>query len=671
LGRYLDLPMTPEALTEALSLSGLNHEQTIDLGEDVVIDLEVTSNRGDCLGHLGVAREIAVLYELPLRCPDPQPPSGPQGVEQLLRVSNHYSSACLRYTARVIEGCKVGPSPQWLVDSLAAIGLKSVNNVVDVTNYVMMECGQPLHAFDLDRLHGGEIRVRPAQVGEALLAIDHRSYPLAPEMCVIADAQRPLAVAGVMGGADSEVTEQTKRLVIESAIFTPMHVRQTARALKLHSPSSYRFERRVDPAGVDWASRRACQWMLELGGGVLASGVLDTHPQLEPRKPIVLSLAQFERVLGIQVPIEVVTRILTGLGCRLEQVHQPSGRAPCVLATAPTWRHDLERDVDLVEEVARIYGYDKIPEDSPIPVAPSSRRHFDSALDRVRQTMIAAGISEAMTPSVVTERLDDWLSPWTDNNSLQTITPLLKGANRLRRSLLPSLLQCRADNWSAAGLYAELYEVAHLYLPSENGSALPSEQYTLGIVSGRDFLQLKGVIEGLLRRLGVQIALKVERRSIAGFDREHTAALMLDQHLLGYLGRIDRQGLQQWKLPGEACVAEVALPVLFSHARLVAQFHSISPFPMVRRDLNLIVSEEVHWVDLESSTRIAGGLELAAIEYRETYRDPEKDGRNTKRILFTVGFQRRDTTLTGEEADRMVESILARCRADHGARLLL
>lgn len=664
LSRYLDLPMTPAALADALSLSGLNHESTAEVGDDVVIDLEVTSNRGDCLGHIGVAREIAVLYDLPLKLPTPQPAEASFPVTDFALIRNDFPAACPRYTARVIRGVKIGSSPAWLADSLRSIGLTPVNNVVDVTNYVMMECGQPLHAFDLAAIADNQIVVRPGKPGEQLEAIDHRTYQLDAETCVIADAERALAIAGVMGGAGSEVTAATTDLLLEAAIFTPLNVRRSARGLKLHSPSSYRFERRVDPAGVDWASRRACQLILETAGGELASGLLDSAPQVPTREPVVLRLAQIERILGIQIDREEVIRILSVLGCGL----QPTTDALTI--DPPSWRHDLTREADMIEEVARIHGYDKIPEDSPIPVAPSARRDFDTAMDRVRQVLLAGGISEAMTPSIVTSKLDTVLSPWTERAALQTETPLLKGATCLRRSLLPSLLQSRADNWSAASWEADLYEVAHIYLPGATPGDLPEEQYSVGLVCGQDFFHLKGLLEAMLRSLGSRGRLVVASQAIEGLDRELSVALHLDSNPIGYLGQVSKQLQQKLKLPGQTCVAELSLPAIFQGAQLVPQFQPVSPFPMISRDLNLIVSEAVRWIDLETSTRAAGGAVLACVRYQETYRAPEKDGEGTKRILFSVDLQRQNGTLTGSEADDTIEAIVQQCQQDHAARLL-
>ncbi len=386
LSKYIDLPMSHEELALRLSLSGLNHEDTDTINGDVVVDLEVTSNRGDCLGHIGVAREIGVLYGLPVTIPAPAISPSSTSIDSLLAVENRFVEACPRYTARVIQGVKVGPSPDWMVEALQSVFWKrktdgsieqyqSINNVVDATNYVLMECGQPLHAFDYAKVAGSKIIIRPGKKGEKIDAIDHREYELDESTCVIADAAQASAVAGVMGGAISEVSDETTDLVIESAIFNPLSVRRTARKLKLHSPSSYRFERKVDPAGVDWASRRVCEMIVDIAGGSVADGVIDTLAELPPRQPIVLRASQLERILGIKIDQEEVTRILVALGCA-----ESGTTGDSVSYVPPTWRHDLTREADLVEEVARIHGYDQIPEDAPIPVAPSSRRPFDTAV---------------------------------------------------------------------------------------------------------------------------------------------------------------------------------------------------------------------------------------------------------------------------------------------------
>jgi len=661
LAKYIELSMDREALEQRLSLTGLNHEETNRVGDDFVIDLEVTSNRGDCLGHLGVAREIGVLYALPVNKPQPKLVTSGVSVNSLLAVENRFLDACPRYTARVIQGVQVGPSPAWMVEALAAVGMATVNNVVDATNFVMMECGQPLHAFDLAKVGGSQIIIRPAGKGEKMEAIDHRTYELDESMCVIADAQSASAVAGVMGGASSEVEDTTRDLVIEAAVFTPLSIRRTARRLKLHSPSSYRFERRVDPAGVDWASRRVCQLIVELAGGKVAQGVIDTSPEVPTCEPIELRSHQVERILGIRIDPREVSRILTSLGC---QEPSPATFVP------PSWRHDLTREADLIEEVARIHGYEKIPEDSPIPVAPSAKRRFDSALQRVRSVLTSAGLSEAMTPSVVTQKIDQTLSPWTHRDALCTETAMLEGARTLRRSLLPSLLQGRAHNWAAASVNADLFEVAHIYLPDASADALPCEQYTLGMVQGGDFFQLKGVLETLLQRLGVATKLSVQSIDCDGFASSAAVRLQLGDELLGYLGVVDPGVVKQWKLPGHVMAAEISLPVMMEHAQLVPQQQRVSAFPSIERDLNFVVDEQIRWSELEQVVRGAIGEELASVYYRETYRDAAKDGTDRKRVLLTVELQRHDSTLSGEQADVLIGHLISQCKTTLNADLL-
>ncbi|WP_153556427.1 phenylalanine--tRNA ligase subunit beta [Roseimaritima sediminicola] len=677
LQRYVPLNMTPEDLAQRLSLSGLNHEGSQAIDQDIAIDLEVTSNRGDCLGHIGVAREIAVLYDAPLSIPEARPAAEGPPVADQVSVENRFPEACSRYTARLIRGVKVQPSPDWLVEALRSVFWKKrrdgsleeyqpINNVVDVTNYVLMECGQPLHAFDLAKMDGGgQIQVRPARRGETLEAIDHKRYELDPSMCVIADASQPIAIAGVMGGADSEVDESTRDVVIESAIFSPLSVRRTARRLKLHSPSSFRFERRVDPEGVDWASRRCCELILETAGGTLAEGSVDTAPHTPAPGAVTLRLSQLERILGIQIDRDEVVRILTRLGC--EQVtDQPQQ----IAWNPPSWRHDLTREADLIEEVARIHGYDQIPEDAPIPVAPSSKRSFDTAVEQVRHLLTAAGISEAMTPSIVTDRLDAMLSPWTDRPALQTETAMLEGARRLRRSLIPSLLGSRAANWAAANRHADLFEIAHTYQPGARSSDLPDEQYSLAWVYGGSFAQSKGIVETLLGRLGVTLQMEVVGETLEGFVADQTVRLKLAEETLGFVGVVSDQLQKTLKLPEPVTAAELSLPVLLAHCQLVPQFQAVSPYPTVSRDLNFVIEESVRWSQLRNVVRSALGTELTDVRYQETYRDPEKDGQERKRVLLSIDLQRSDATLTGNEADQLVERIISRCEQQLNARLL-
>ncbi len=379
LKEYVALDVGADELARRLMLAGLNHEQTTPIGDDFAIDLEITSNRPDCLGHVGVAREAAVLLHKQLTIPAAALPPGKTPAADLARVTIDSPELCPRYTARIIRGVKVGPSPAWLVRRLATIGIAAINNVVDITNFVLMECGQPLHAFDLGKLEGRQIVVRSARAGEMFDAINHKRYTLEPGMCVIADRSRPVALGGVMGGADTEVSAATADLLIESADFNAASIRATARKLALHSDSSYRFERGVDPEGIEWASRRACELILQIAGGELAAGVIDVGRKPSQREPITFRFNQLKRILGIDIPAAEARQILAALGNRELRVTEQE-----LEIVPPTWRRDLSREIDLVEEVARIWGYDAIPEDVKVPMAPSARTPQDRVLEKVR-----------------------------------------------------------------------------------------------------------------------------------------------------------------------------------------------------------------------------------------------------------------------------------------------
>jgi phenylalanyl-tRNA synthetase beta chain len=667
---YVPLAITADELAGRLMMAGLNLESKEPLGNDLIIDLEVTSNRPDCLGHLGIAREAAVLCGVALKVPDPAVPTHDQAAARITDDLRNYASVevhapdlCPRYTARVIRGVKIKPSPSQMAVRLATIGQAVINNVVDITNYVLMECGQPLHAFDFQKLAGRKIIVRRAAPKEPFQAIDHKTYTLDSDMCVIADGQRAVALGGVMGGADSEVSPTTTDVLIEAAQFAPLSIRSTARKLKLHSPSSYRFERGTDPEQVDWASRRCCELILKHAGGELIEGVIDVGQPVPPRQPITLRLAQLKRILGIEVPEETVRKILTALGCQ-EKSHD----AAKVTTVAPSWRRDLAREIDLVEEVARIHGYDKIPEDARVPMAASHRTDNDRLLAKVRQVFTAGGLDEAMTPSVVPERWSSAFSPWTDAQPLVANTPLLEGADRLRRSLVPSLLDARRINESLNNPVIELFETARIYLPRPG--ELPIEQGTLAAVSGQGPLHLKGVVEAALEALHIDVPLAVAEFRHPLLAAGQSAELRLDGERLGFLGEVAAPALKSLGLRGSAAILELDLSALARRARLTTKYAEQSTFPTIVRDLNLIVDEAVRWADLAASARAAAGRDLERLEYLDTYRDAQKDGPGKKRLLLSLTLRPKDRTLTSQEADAVRDAVVAACASKHGAKLL-
>lgn len=659
LSEYVDLKMPLDELTERLTLTGLNLEGVETVGKDTAIDLEVTSNRPDCLGHIGVAREVSVLWGTELKKPDPQPKASGGKASGEISVEITCGELCPRYTARVIKGVKIGPSPQWLQDRLKALGCGIVNNVVDVTNYVLFECGQPLHAFDLAQLKGGKIIVREAKKDEEFTAIDHKTYKLSPGMCVIADAERAVALGGVMGGADSEVSDDTVDLLIEAADFDPLSIRNTARAHHLHSPSSYRFERGVDPEGVDWASRRCCELILELAGGTLYEGVVEAGAKPEPTGDIKLRFDQIPRLLGIEVPDAEVRKILTDLGC--EETHVCDH---CVKVVPPTWRADLTREADLLEEVARIHGYDQIPEDVGVRMAPSSRSRRDIVLDRVRHVLTATGFDEALTLSTVEPEQVEAHRVWTEEPPLVTSTPVLRRANALRQSIVPSLLACRKTNVAMSNPVIEQFEIAKLYLPQPG--QLPDERLVLAVASGRGFLDVKGVLEAVVsdtvghtKTLCATGSASAKNLSSTLLESSRTAWLSLGDMKLGYIGELSAKGLDQFDLRGPVTVAEIDLGPLLDGAELIPRASALTNYQPMSRDLNVVFDEAVQWADVEQIVHTAGGELLESLAFQEVYRDAERLGKGKKSLLWSVTLRSSEGTLTSEQADEVRDAIVS------------
>jgi phenylalanyl-tRNA synthetase beta chain len=662
LSEYVRLDMPVEVLTERLALAGLNHESTAEVGGDLAIDLEVTSNRSDCLGHLGIAREIAVLFHEALRIPPARPRcSGPE-VEQRTAVAVEAPDLCPRFTARVVSGVRIGESPWWLRKRLETLGVRPISNIVDVTNYVMFECGQPLHAYDLDRLSEYRLVVRLARPGEKLTAINNRVYELDPAMLVIADASQPVGLAGVMGGLDTEIGFDTTDVLIEAAQFDSLSVRRTSRALGLFSPSSFRFERPLDPEITEWASRRCAELILDVAGGVLHPGVIDVGTKVPPRAPITLRLAQIERVLGVLIESDRVREILTSLGLELRaQAEQALELRP------PSWRPDLEREIDLIEEAARIHGYDHIPEDRSVPVTSAPRGPRERVESEVREVLTGLGQNEAVTFSLVDEALGTPVRPGPADPPLRIDHSSRKREIALRQSLIPTLLAVRRHNESHGTLDAQLFEIAHVYLPRTD-QLLPDEPTRLGMVSGEDFRGLKGTIEALLSRLHVTAPLLARPADIALFTPGRAAELLLGETHLGFLGEVDSGQLDAMELRNPCSAAELEFDVLVREAELVARYRPLPPFPPVVRDLSLVVARSLVWAELAGAVRESAGPYLSAIDYLDTFEGGNlKDDQQS--VHFSMTFRHTERTLTGEEVERALSAVVECCARRFGARL--
>lgn len=684
LSEYVDLPDSIRVLEERLALAGLNHESTRVHGDDTAVEIEVTSNRPDCLGHLGVAREVAVLFARPLRIPDPRPREQGEDAAASVAVSITAPDLCPFYSARVLRGVRVGPSPDWLVRRLEAVGVGSVNNVVDVTNYVMFECGQPLHAFDLARVRGGRIVVRTATPGEAFTAINHRSYELPEGTCVIADAEGPVALAGVMGGAATEITGDTRDVLLESAQFAPLAVRAAARGLVLQSASSFRFERVPDPESVDWASRRAAALILEIAGGTLERGVVTAGTLAATPSVVTLADRRVEEVLGIHVARERQRAILTALGFIEVPVTAATTAAPATAWRVPSWRRDVLRDIDLVEEIGRIEGYDRVPEDVPITARPVEWSARETIVRRAGEALVSAGLCEAMTRSVVDARLEAWGSPWGESPPLVVAPPLVRGADRLRRTLLPSLLEARAVNGAVAAPHGDLFEIARGYLMRSAGRPAigpgpVDEPLLLGLTVAGGFLRGKGVVAAALARLGL-----VEREECPGvayrpidlalFASGRAAEIMLARpdhapHRIGVIGEVATDVLAAFSIAGPVTAAEVRLDAVEWCVDAAVRLSRPSDFPPVGRDLNLVVDEAVPWAEIGSALRASIGDLLESVTLVDVWRDDQRLGAGRKSLVVSCTLRSPNGTLSGEEAARVIDAAVAACGRRTGATL--
>ncbi|MEZ6108947.1 MAG: phenylalanine--tRNA ligase subunit beta [Pirellulaceae bacterium] len=674
LKQYVDLPSSHEDVADRLTMVGLNHESTEIVDGDPCIDFEVTSNRSDCLGHIGIAREIAAVFEVELRVPEPKlaesttPTSGEVGVQ----IEPH--AACSHYTARVIRGVKVGPSPAWLVRRLQTIGLKSINNVVDVTNYVMMECGQPLHAFDRRAIQGREIIVRSANAEESFEGIDHQTYKLSPGMCVIADEGRVIGLAGIMGSVNSEIVADTTEVVIEAAAFDHAAVRQASRAIKLRTDASHRFEKALDPAGVAWASDRCCELLLQVAGGELLSGRVEQGAPLPTADAIELRMPQFERLIGISIETSRAIDILRSLGC--EVTEESAGAV--LKVQPPSWRRDLTREVDLLEELARIHGYDRIPEKGKIGMSVVVRPPRQVALERVRKTLACYGLDESFTSSLVPAVWEDW-SGIEANQAPLRVQQGMEGVldrgmqaagavDQLRRSLLPSLVEARRINEFRGSRDAELFEMAKVYWPVAN--SLPREPFTLAWVMGNEFPRAKGIWESICAELSLVTEVESAAPRHPAFHSAHQATFAVQGQAVGTIGVISDRLMQAFHLREPVVLAEFDLDQVLALARLERTFNQLSPYPSVARDFNFVLGEAVRWSDLHQCVQRTRPECIESIDYRETFRAPDKDGADQKRVLLSVTLRAPDRTLDGDEVEQICQAIVTSVGSRVGGRLL-
>jgi phenylalanyl-tRNA synthetase beta chain len=660
LSDYLSGPLDPQALGEALTHGGLPVEVFEKHGDDDVIDVEVTSNRGDCLSHLGVARELGALLNRPTKPLVADAFAAAPASPSPASVRIDAGDLCPAYTALVIRNVKVGPSPAWMVRRLEAIGLRSVNNVVDITNYVMFEMGQPLHAFDFDRLSGGAVIVRRAAAGEKLISLDGKTHTLTTDMLVIADADKPAALAGIMGGQHSEVTAQTTTILLEAARFEPLVVRKAARALAMKSDSSYRFERGIDRTLPRRASLRAAKLMGEFAGGEISGKMVEAGDTAPAPKTLSLRLGKLKQVLGIEIPpVEVV-----GALDRLQFAPRLAGDR--VDVTVPHFRLDINIEVDLVEEVARIVGYARIPIRDEIairrqPINPSLR-----TIRAIRDTLVAAGYFEAVTFSFVSDLLANDFQPAEAIGLPRADAAVRKADAHLRPSILPGLLEAIARNDNNGNPDTKLFEIGSTFWINREGKI--EERRQIGCIGAANLRAVRGAVEAMLARLDGHRKLKVIPDRRAGFAGGSCGRLEWGGQRIGWIGTIDTAVSAKLSIAHAPSAAELDLTALIAGTRAVAQLKALPKFPSVWRDLTLVVKDAVRYEQLQELIAQQKPAFLEETEYLTTYRGKPLE-KGTKSLTVKLIFRAADRTLTGDEVEVGVKKIIDAAISELGAML--
>ena len=633
------------------------------IGMDVVYDLEVTPNRPDLNSVIGIAREISAVTGNPLKMPNPAPQEQSEPAEKFVRVRIDNTDLCPRYTARVIHGVKVGPSPAWLRERLERVGVRSISNVVDVTNYVMLEIGQPLHAFDYHLLSTPEIIVRNATEGEEFTTIDGQKRNLTSEMLVIADSKRAIALAGVMGGQNTEINERTADVLIESAYFQPQNVRRTSKKMDLRTESSYRFERGCDPNAVDWASRRAAQLILETAGGKLARGVVDIYPTPAKLKQIALRHEKVSQLLGIELSAKQITDYLKALGLDLSDNS----------VQIPTYRVDLKREIDLIEEIARLHGVDKIP--ATPPRGAIGNHPYDAVHDQIaeaRRLLTALGLNESQGQTLISDASAKLVS----NELVSLENPLSSDMNVLRPSLLPGLLDALRHNINHKNLDVALFEIGRVFpvgreerrvaiaLTGRRGAAFWSGEDR---EAKFDVYDLKGMIEDFLEHFGVR-GVTYARRNDATSLMIESATVHLGKFTLGEFGQLLPPLARRYDLRDPVFLGELNLDTLLARRNPAKSFKLLPQFPAIRRDVAMLVPESLTHDAVLTAVRQARPANLEAIELFDIFR-----GQNVptgqKSMAYAFTYRHPERTLTDAEVNGAHEQLVAQLKQKLGATI--
>jgi phenylalanyl-tRNA synthetase beta chain len=688
LKEFVDVTASPEEIASRLALSGTNIAGIENGPHGAVIDAEVTSNRPDCLGMLGIAREVGAIYRLPLKVGASKPAESAAGkVSDAVSVKIEVPDLCGRFTARVIRGVKIQPSPAWLRNRLEAAGVASISNVVDISNLVMLELGHPLHTFDYDLVRNHSIVVRGAKPGEKIRTLDEIERALDPNLCMISDGDgsRAIGIGGIMGGAETEISFSTKNVLIECAWFDPIAIRRAARFLKLHTEASTRFGRGADPEMAEVASRRAAELILQLAGGELLSGVVDVYPGKRAARKITITRAEFLRIMGADVPDKDLEAILSALGFAPMRVDHNRGSANSLLAawecSQPSWRADVEREIDLIEEVARVYGLDKFPARLPAARAGAARMPHQEAETRLRERLIGLGYHEILTIPHVSEERNELFRP-ADVVPAKLANPLSEEAGVLKSTGAVTMAGAIEWNLNHGQRNVRLFELGSQYR-FVNGKPAETRVLTIGATgaaraqglydSPRDynFGDLKGDLDTVAALSG---GFRWDNAGPDWLNAAKRGTVYLGKEgnqPLGVAGLLVKRVADKLKFRQDVFFAEIALGPLYCMYYGVKNNRRYDPlprFPGVERDFSLFLTDGVTFAEARKAIESLGIAEITSIEAADLFR-----GKNVPAgkysLLVRVTFQSKEATFTDAQISDFCARIVAALEKNLGATL--
>src|SRR3989441_2630334 len=690
---FVDVTAAPQELASRLALSGTNIAG-VEIGpHGAVIDAEVSSNRPDCLGHCGIAREVAAIYKLPLKHVSPKPAESAAKSSDAVKVEIQSPELCGRFTARVIRNVKIQPSPKWLKDRLEASGVASISNVVDISNYVMLELGHPLHTFDYDKVRDHKIVVRKARPAEKMRTLDGIERQFDSNICMISDGDgsRPIGIGGIMGGAETEISFSTKNVLIECAWFEPVAIRRAARFLKLHTEASTRFGRGADPEMAELASRRAAELILQLAGGELLSGVVDGYPGKRAPRTIRVTRAEILRVMGADVPDKQVEASLGAFGFAPVRIDHNRGAEGSLLAawecTQPSWRAEVEREIDLIEEIARIYGLEKFPPRLPAARQGAARLPHHEAETRLRERLIGLGYREILTIPHVAEERDALFRP-EGVSPARLSNPLSEEASVLRSTGVVAMAAVLEWNLNHGQRNVRLFEIGGHYR-LKGTESLETRVLTIGATdeareqglyhAARDFsfADLKGDLDSIGELCGgfrwedggAEMLHPARRAAI--HSKSAASRGTKNETAVGVAGQPAQRVAGKLELRQDVFLAELELDAVFAAiqaAKEARRYEPLPRFPSVERDFSLLLADGTKFSDVTKTIQSLGIGEITSIEATDLFR-----GKNVSTgkysLLVRVTFQSRDATLTEAQISEYWGKIVAALEKNLGAQL--